>query len=145
MRISTLIAPALLLGAVLTGCSEDQPTPTNTAVESAIKVTVSEAGAPPYELKEARLIDASYQTGAPRLSLSGKLSGGKTLTLYFSKGTATTAYTTNALTSSLEGAPGANESGTTTYDTKTRIASGQFRTTFTGVGEIVGSFPEIQL
>ncbi|MBJ6111096.1 hypothetical protein JAO73_18885 [Hymenobacter sp. BT523] len=145
MRIITLFAPALLLGILATSCSKDTPTPTPGPAESTIKVSVSEAGAPPYELKEARVIDGSYQTGAPRLSFSGKLTSGKTLTLFFTKGTTTAPYMTNALTSTLEGESGTNTTGTTTYDTKTRIVSGQFRTTFTGVGEVTGSFAEIQL
>ncbi|MFD2719510.1 hypothetical protein ACFST9_12345 [Hymenobacter monticola] len=145
MRFITVLAPALLVGALATGCGKDAPTPAPTPEVSTIKVTVSEAGAPDYELREARVVDATYQTGAPRLTLSGKLSNGKTLLLRFTKGTATASAATNALSSSLDGETGTNTTGTTAYDTQTRVVSGQFRTTFTGVGEVVGSFPVIQL
>ena len=99
------------------------------------------APSPGYEL--------CYECDGKRICIycrgRGKLTNGKTMTLFFSKGTATTTYTTNALTSALDGDAGTNTTGTTTYDTKTRIVTGQFRTTFTGVGEVVGSFSDIQL
>jgi hypothetical protein len=145
MRIITVLAPALLLGALATGCGKDTPTPAPTPQPSTVKVSITEAGAPAYELKEARVIDATYLTGSPRLSLSGKLTSGKSLTLYFSKGSATTSYTTSGLTSSLDGVAGTNTAGNTVYDTQTKIVSGDFRTTFAGTGEVVGSFSDIQL
>ncbi|MBF9223687.1 hypothetical protein [Hymenobacter ruricola] len=145
MRITNFFVPALLAGTLLTGCSNDAPAPKPTPTVSTIQVTVSEAGAPSYDLNEAHVVDANYRSGAPRLSLAGKLSNGKTLLLNFTKGTATTDYTTNALTSTLEGATGTNTVGTTTYDVQTKLVTGSFRTTYPGVGEVVGSFAGIQL
>lgn len=146
MRIANILAPALLVSTFLVGCgSKETPSPTPTPTASTIKVTVSEAGAPAYDLNEARVVDVTYQTGSPRLSLSGKLNSGKTLLLYFTKGSATVNYTTNALTSSLEGVAGTNSSGTTAYDVQTKVVNGNFRTTYPGVGEVVGSFANIQL
>jgi hypothetical protein len=146
MRIANILAPALLAGSFLTGCGSDEtPAPAPTPPISTIKVTVSEAGAQDYDLKEARVTDATYQTGAPRLSLSGKLNSGKTLLLYFTKGTNTANYTTSALSSTLEGVGGTNSAGTTTYNVQTKVVNGEFRTTFPGVGEVVGSFAGIQL
>ena len=146
MKTANFLAPALLAGTLLMGCSKDEPTPTSnpTPTASTIKVTVSEAGAQPYDLSEARVIDGGYLTGAPRLSFSGKVSNGKTMVLYFTKGTATTSYTTNALTGTLDGVTGTNFSGTTIYDPQTKLVNGDFRATFPVVGEVVGTFANIQ-
>lgn len=147
MKAANFLAPILLGGTLLMGCSKDEPTPapTPTPTASTIKVTVSEAGAPTYDLKEANAIDGGYQTGSPRLSFSGKLSKGKTMVLYFSKGTATASYTTNDLTGTLDGVTGTSFTGTTTYDPQTKLVKGDFRATFPSVGEVVGTFAGIQL
>ena len=141
-----LTAALMLAGSLLTGCkSNDDPQPTSSPALSYIKVTVSEAGAPSYDLREARLVDANYQTGAPSLSSTGKLTNNKTLLLHFSKGAATIPYTTAGLSASLDGEAGTSTSGSTTYNTQTKTVSGSFQTTFTGVGVVVGSFTDIQL
>ena len=145
MKTANFLAPALLAGTLLMGCSENQPVPAPTPTASTIRVMVSEAGAPPYDLKEAHVIDGGYQTGAPRLSFSGKLGNGKTMVLYFSKGTATASYTTNELTGTLDGVTGTNPVGNTTYSPQTKRVNGDFRATFPGVGEVSGTFPDIQL
>jgi hypothetical protein len=144
MKTANFLAPALLAGTLLMGCSKDAPTPSTTPTASTIKVTVSEAGAQPYDLSEAHVIDGGYLTGSPRLSFSGKVGSGKTLVLYFTKGTATTNYTTNALTGVLDGVTGTNFTGTTTYDPQTKLVSGDFRATFPSTGEVVGTFANIQ-
>ena len=144
MKTANFLFPALLAGTLLMGCSKDEPAPAPTPTVSTIKVTVSEAGAPVYDLKEAHVIDGGYLTGSPRLSFSGKVSNGKTLVLYFTKGTATANYTTNALAGALDGVTGTNYSGTTTYDPQTKLVNGDFRATFPSVGEVVGTFANIQ-
>ncbi|MGY3091380.1 hypothetical protein ACVWYF_004446 [Hymenobacter sp. UYAg731] len=144
MKNANFLAPLLLAGTLLMGCSKDDPTPAPTPTASTIKVTVSEAGAPVYDLNEAHVIDGGYQTGSPRLSFSGKVSTGKTMVLYFTKGTAPASYTTNALTGTLDGVTGTNFTGTTTYDPQTKLVNGSFRATFPVVGEVVGTFADIQ-
>ncbi|GAB2854887.1 hypothetical protein [Hymenobacter ruber] len=144
MKTANFLFPALLVGTFLMGCSKDEPTPAPTPTASTIKVTVSEAGAPVYDLSEARVVDGGYLTGAPRLSITGKLGSGKTMVLNFTKGTSTTNYTTNALTGTLDGVAGTNYTGTTTYDPQTKLVNGDFRATFPFVGEVVGTFANIQ-
>ncbi|MBH8570543.1 hypothetical protein KB206_16750 [Microvirga sp. STS02] len=144
MKTANFLAPVLLAGTFLMGCSKDAPTPAPTPTASTIKVTVSEAGAPVYDLNEARVVDGGYLTGSPRLSITGKLGSGKTMVLNFTKGSATTNYTTNALTGTLDGVTGTNFTGTTTYDPQTKLVNGDFRATFPVVGEVVGTFANIQ-
>ena len=143
---NTLAATLLMAGALLTACkSNHDPQPTVGPAPSFIKLTVSEAGAPAYDLKEARLLNANYQTGSSNLSSSGKLNSGQTLLLNFSKGSATTPYTTASLSTSLDGVAGTSPSGNTTYNPQTKTVSGSFQTTFVGVGVVTGSFTDIQL
>jgi hypothetical protein len=144
MKTANFLAPVLLAGTLLMGCSKDEPAPAPAPAASTIKVTVSEAGAPVYDLSEARVIDGGYQTGAPRLSITGKLGSGKTLVLNFTKGSSTTSYTTSALTGTLDGVTGTNYVGATTYDPQTKLVNGNFRATFPIVGEVTGTFADIQ-
>lgn len=132
----------LLVGlSVVTGCKSDNtPQPTATTTSNTVTVSVSEAGAPSYNLTEAHIINANYQTGAAGLTISGKLNNGKVLVLDFVRNGSTTANTTNILESSLNGNTGTNSVGTTTYNPQTRTVSGTFRSTFPTVGEISGSF-----
>ena len=146
MQVIKTLFPTLLAFALLVGCGKaDTPAPTAVTAASSIQVMVSEAGAPAYDLREARLGDANYHTGATSLSLSGKLNNGKPLVLYFTKGNATASYTTTALSSNLDGTMGSSSVGTTTYNPQTRTVSGTFRTTFAIIGEVSGSFADIQL
>jgi hypothetical protein len=101
---------------------------------------VSEAGAPPYDLNEARVVSSNYQTGGASLSISGKLSNGKPLLLDFSRNGSAAAYSTNLLEANLDGINGTNSTGATTYNTQARTVTGNFRSTFPSVGEVSGSF-----
>ncbi|GAB3876167.1 hypothetical protein GCM10028824_33380 [Hymenobacter segetis] len=144
MKVTVFLAPALLAATMLAGCSKDEPTPVTASTASTIKVAVAEAGAPPYDLAEARVVNSNYQTAASSLTITGKLSSGKVLNLEFSRGAGSPpANTTNVLTASLDGTTGTASSGTTTYNAQTRTVSGSFKATFVGPGEVSGSFSGI--
>ncbi|MCI1190138.1 hypothetical protein MON38_22155 [Hymenobacter sp. DH14] len=136
------LVSTLLCGIMLFGCKSTE-TPQPAPIASTIKVSISEAGAPPYDLNEARVVSANYQTGGSSLSISGKLNNGKQLLLDFSRAGTPTAYTTNALEGTLDGTTGTNSIGATTYNTQTRTVTGNFRSTFPVVGEVSGSFSGI--
>lgn len=143
------IVPLALLAGLLSACagSDNDPTPTpTTPIASTVVVQVSQAGAPSYNLNEARVVSYNYQTGGAMLSLSGKLGDGRLLTLNFSRGTNPPAYSTRALQATLGTEDATNPTGTTTYDPTTHQVDGTFSTTFTGsTGTLTGSFSKLQL
>ena len=142
MQFRKILLSSLAALAFLAGCDKDPVTPPPTSTASTIKVSVSEAGAPPYDLNEARVLNSNYQTGAPNLTISGKLNNGKVLLLNFVRN-GTTSASTNALEGSLDGNSGTSSTGTTTYNAQTRTASGNFRSTFPVIGEVSGTFSNI--
>ena len=143
MHFAKLLTPGLLVIALLGGCDKKETAVATPNNNSTIKVSVSEAGAPPYDLNQARIVSSNYQTGAPSLTISGKLNSGKILILDFSKNSVTSAYATNDLAGTLDGTSGTNSVGTTTYNSQARTATGSFRATFPVVGEVTGSFSGI--
>lgn len=143
MTVKSLLVAIAVLGLLSSCGSSDAPQPninTNTNTSS-IVVKVSEAGAPSYNLNEAKLLSSNYQTGASSLSIMGKLNNGKVLTLNFSRGSGSVpAYTTNVLDATLDNVVGTNATGATTFNTTKRTADGSYQVTFPTIGVISGSF-----
>ena len=137
MHFFKAFAPALLAVSLLASC-EKTTTPPAAPVTSTIKVSVSEAGAPPYDLNEARVVSSNYQTGATTLIISGKISNGKSLMLNFEGGGAD--HSTGRFEATLDGTTGTQPIGSTTYNSQARTVTGSFRSTFPSVGEVSGSF-----
>ncbi|GAA4350468.1 hypothetical protein GCM10023185_08210 [Hymenobacter saemangeumensis] len=137
---------ALALVAVLGSCSKDEPKPAATPpVGRPVRVMVSEAGAPSYELRDALVTSANYQSSAAAMEIIGKLNSGKVLTLSFSKNGTAQPYSTNTLEAALDGNSGSAASGTTTYSTQSQRANGSFRVTFPVIGEVTGTFTGAEL
>lgn len=149
LSIKALGALSVLAVGLLSSCaSTEDPQPTTgqgTIITNPItvQVQVSEAGAPSYALSDATLVSSNYQTGATRLVLSGKLNSGKVLTLNFSKGNSTAAYTTNVLVATLDGASASPATGSTTFTAQNRTVAGTFQATFSAVGVLSGSFTDV--
>ncbi|MVN76555.1 hypothetical protein GO988_09495 [Hymenobacter sp. HMF4947] len=114
-------------------------------MQSSITVQVSEAGAPSYNLLEAQVVNYNYQTGATNLTISGKLTSGKALTLRFTRSGTAAVYTTNLLSATLDGVAAAPATGTTTFSTQARTVDGTFQATFPVLGVLNGSFAGIAL
>jgi hypothetical protein len=140
--ILTVVSGALLINS---GCSDDPEPVTTQQQESSIVVTVSEAGAPSYALRSARVVDANYRTGSPSMSITGTMSNGKTLLMRFNKSGNAPDYTTNAVDARLDGVVGTSATGITAYSTQTRMVDGSFQATFPSVGVVTGSFAGIAL
>ncbi len=136
---------ATLLGGCGSKAEDPQPSPPVTAAPT-ITVTVSEAGAPDYPLREAKVVSSNYQTGSSDLTITGKLNNGKALTLIFSRGTGTPPpYSTAGLEAALDGIASSTAMGTTTYSPTTRKVNGNFQLNFPGTGALSGSFTGLQL
>lgn len=137
---------ASLLGGCKSSSSDPQPNGTMPTNYQPITVTVSEDGAPNYDLKEAHVVTSNYQSGAPYLTITGLASNGKVLTVNFTRGTGSSpAYSTNEVAATLDGKTGVAASGTTVYDPQTRTATGSFGVTFPATGAIKGTFTAIPI
>ncbi|UOQ71817.1 hypothetical protein [Hymenobacter cellulosilyticus] len=136
------LATLTLATGLLSSCEDDSVQPDLIPVprESSITVEVSEKGAAPYALKEAHVLTSNYKSAATSLVISGKLNSGQLVELNFSRTPSSSASpnSTNELTARLGTELGTATSGTTTYNSQTKLVDGSFSTTFSSTGQITG-------
>lgn len=142
MQYSKFVAVLGLAGCLLGSCSKKAPEPDNTVTRTPITVQVSEAGGPDYALTNAYVESALYDAKINRLSITGKLAGGKEISLVFNRTPNSTAaaYTTDQLTATLAGVTATSASGKSVYSAQTKTVDGTFSATFAGTGTVTGSF-----
>ena len=140
-----LVCALGVAGSLLSSCgSDDEPKPNTPITRTPITVSVSEAGAANYNLRDAYVESATYDAKISSASLVGKLASGKLLSLAFKRQPNSTGtgsmYVTDQLVATLDGVAATQATGTSAYSAQTKTIDGNFTVTFPSTGAITGTF-----
>jgi hypothetical protein len=127
---------------LISSCGSDEPKPNTPTIPTPINVSVSEAGAPNYNLRDAYVESATYDAKISSVSISGKLANGKLLSLAFKRqpNSSSSIYMTDQLVSTLDGVAATQSTGSSSYSAQTKTVDGNFTVSFPSTGVITGSF-----
>lgn len=133
---------------LVAGCKDDDADSGVVIINYPTAIMVSEAGAPPYTLREVQVGATQYRGTQASFDVNGKLLSGSIISLSFSQTSRTTtgADITDVVSARLNTTTDATQaSGTTKRDPKTNAVSGKFSCVFPDGLTVDGTIDALQL